>query len=162
MANQSAERFIKQVVAASCRKFKPDPYTVEMYKQKLSKWYLTDDEWSRAMSKFIADYLEEGLPPLPMLYGILRDCRLDRTPSGCAMIAFSMNGLRYVMAEPDPNCKPDVRNKLRPKRIDPSFPPTVPEGAEDVHLIIPPELQDKSKDQYYGSQVDDFVASVMP
>lgn len=159
--NQSAERFVKQVVALCCRRFKPDAYQVELFKQKLSKWYLTDEEWARAMSKLSADYTDEGLPSLSLIYSILKDCRLDKTPSGCAMLSFRMDGLFYILAEPDPNCKPDVRNKLKVKAVDPSYPPAAPDGAEDVRLIIPPELQDKTRDEYYAPVVDDLVASIV-
>lgn len=159
--NQSSERFVKQVVALCCRRFKPDQYQVELFKQKLSKWYLTEDEWARAMSKLSADYTDEGLPALGVIYGILKDCRRDKQTGGRAMLSFTLNGLPYVLAEFDPNCKPDVRNPLRPKPIDPQCPPAAPEGAENVHVIIPPDQQDKTQERYYGQQVDDLVASTL-
>jgi len=141
MANQSAERFVKQLVAFCCRRFKPDAYQVEAYKQKLSRWYLTEDEWARAMSKITADYSEEGLPPLPLIYTVLKSCQHEQIPSDPAMLTFRKGGLFYVLAEPDPGARPDVINKLKVKAIDPQCPPTAPEGCEDSRVILPPDKQ---------------------
>lgn len=136
MANQAAERFLKNLIAASCRRFKPDVIQVELYRSKLSKWYMSEDQWARAMSRFVAEYTDEGLPALPVVYAHLKAVQtdIDRTP-GLTMLSFRMDGLSCVLAEKDHD------GKLRPKRIDPANPPPLPHGATNGHVVIPPELK---------------------
>lgn len=128
MANQGAERFIKNLVAVSCRRFKPDVVQLELYRSKISKWYLTDEQWARAMSRLAAEYNDEGLPALSVVYGYLKGIQTDVDKGiGQFFLMFTLDGLRYAQRISDPSR---------------AF---APDGAQDIHMVIPPEMQQQDE-----------------
>lgn len=160
MANQSAERFVKQVVAFCCRRFKPDAYQVELYKQKLSRWYLTEDQWAAAMEKIERDYGDEGLPSLKYIYGFLVSVQdVRETDYQGTQQLFTRKGLRIVMATKDRDGK-----GWHPMKINPANPPALPPGATDEHIVIPQDLQARQDEQDYSKQITELteIAAEVP
>lgn len=65
----AVERFIVNLSAACGRRVQKE--TAELYLGKLSRWSLTDDQWSRACSIMIDRGLD-GMPQLPEIYATLK------------------------------------------------------------------------------------------
>lgn len=71
MANQAAIRFVKNLIAAFCQ-FKTTAETRDIYIEKLSKWYLSEDQWAKALSKIISESPNGNLlPQLGQIYPYL-------------------------------------------------------------------------------------------
>ena len=66
----ATERFIVNLAAACGRRVSPE--TSQLYLGKLSRWSLTDDQWSRACSLMIDRGLDKSMPELPEIYSVLR------------------------------------------------------------------------------------------
>lgn len=156
MANAASERFIKNLIAVSCRRFKPDSGQVEFYKSKLAKWYLSESQWAAAMSRFAADWAEEGLPPISLIYNYLKNVtsQIDKK-AGYPIMTVRINGVSHVLAEAD------MKGDLHPKRIDPGNLPTLPDYVTDPHLVLPDSMLARQDEADYRSQIDSLVGELM-
>jgi hypothetical protein len=122
--NKSAIRFVKGL-AAAFGKWRVSDETVEMYTEKLSNWRLTDDQWSRASSRIIAESTD--LPSLSDIYRYLRAAQesAGQTGKGPYFLSFTLQKLQWAQRISHPMDRPGL-----------------PEGAENVHLVVPMEEQD--------------------
>lgn len=95
----AAAKFVKQLVAA----FSQWPIakeTVDLYIEKLAKWYLTREQWDAALDKIVTERQEGNLPTLAEIYSYLRNERQSalRPPDDGAHIYFSdYEGRPYML-----------------------------------------------------------------
>ena len=115
------ERFIVNLSAAFSKRTTPE--TAQLYYQKLSKWNLTDDQWARALSVLVADCSD--FPKLNQIYPVLAAFNPRRAveTKNAIFQTFELGGLRVA------------------RKIDnPAYPPMLPSGATDEHIVIPDDL----------------------
>ncbi len=119
MANKAAESFLKRLVSSFCN-FKPMDDKIREYGEKLSKWWLRQEQWDRALEKMQADIQTEGLPALSVIYAYLKSVQ-DTTASGDGphFLLFTLRGNRHAAG-----C------------ADPRSPPKLPESSTDLHLAV--------------------------
>lgn len=132
MANAGATRFLKNLCAAYCRWSIADQ-TKEFYLERLSRWSLKPEQWSRALSRIIAEITDDSLPALGDIYKYLKAASAetgDEKGDHVAWLLFTLDGARYARRVPDP-----------------MHVPKLPIGATDPHLALPPSMQ------YRGDEV---------
>lgn len=129
MPNAGSDRFCGSLFAAVGGRVAAD--TKLLYKAKLAKWYLSDDQWARALSKIVYDLKSDdrgnvSIPTLADIYGYLKAVQSqDRPVAGIHWLTFDVRGYRYAM-------------RMR----DPQNPPRPPSGASNIHMVIDEGLQD--------------------
>lgn len=75
MANRAAIRFVRNLVAAFSR-WKVSDETIQLYTEQLSNFDdLTEDQWTRALSRIVADRQEPDIPTLGVIYEYLKNQR---------------------------------------------------------------------------------------
>lgn len=138
--NKAADRFCKGLFSAFGKWKTPDEVK-ETYTEKIGKWFLTDDQWARSLSRLVADF--EDLPPLSKIFEYLKASRAtgsEATDKIC--LTFRLEGRPYVLARDSGNRHPNTgKTMLAVLDVNPASPPRLPDGAEDVHLSIPPGRQ---------------------
>jgi hypothetical protein len=94
--NKAAIRFCKSLFAAFGR-WKTPEETKEVYTEKLSKWHLSDEAWSRALSEIISDHPDGDLPALGAIYPYLKRIK-DQVAlsSDWATQLFTLHGFRVA------------------------------------------------------------------
>jgi len=103
MANATAARFLKQLIAAFSR-FPVMESTKELYLQKLSSWRLTQAEWDIALDRIIETFRDdkgnsaENLPPLQVIYTHLKNAtyRAGSEGNGAWMTWEDSDGRRFA------------------------------------------------------------------
>jgi hypothetical protein len=126
MANQGAARFYKRLVGIKCGRFKVPEGTEFEYVERLSKWKLSQEEWSAALDLIADDKdLGEGLPQLVQIYPYLKRAEIKTGPTqGLIWQTFDLGGIHYAR-----------------KIQDPINPPAIPEGATNSRTHLPPEMR---------------------
>lgn len=115
--NQQAVRFVKNLTAAY-GKWRMGEETADLYLEKLEKWHLSPEEWSRATSRIIAE-ITDNLPALGVIYGYLKAAQATNKSRPCHWVLFDLAGRRYAI--PCPN---------------PSNPPLPPDSATNLELVV--------------------------
>ena len=120
------EKFIQDLCAAKGKK--PERETLELYRDKLSKWKLTGSQWDAALDSLLIDADIFGFPQLSHIYPHLKAASTTaREQKPVMFLSFTASdGRRYTIPH-QPGSKPEV-----------------PEGCTDGRLAIPQELQDYS------------------
>jgi hypothetical protein len=133
MANAGSDRFCGSLFASVGGRVAAD--TKLLYRAKLAKWYLSDDQWARALSRIVGDLksTDRGdviLPPLADIYTYLKAAQAeDRPAAGTHWLTFDVGVYRYAM------------------RIkDPAHPPEPPRTATNVHLVIDEGLEEQREE----------------
>ena len=120
------EKFIQDLCAAKGKK--PERETLELYRDKLSKWKLTGSQWDAALDSLLIDPDIFGFPQLSHIYPHLKAASTTaREQKPVMFLSFTApDGRRYTIPH-QPGSKPEI-----------------PEGCTDGRLAIPQELQDYS------------------
>lgn len=118
--NAACDRFLIGLFAAFPA---ADSSTRGLYRDKLSRWSLSDDVWARALSRVVGDYQGPFPPPLADLYRVLKDAERSAQPRG--------SGAWEVWTAPDGNGQRIAR------RIDlDRGTPAAPDGARDYGVLV--------------------------
>ena len=97
-----------------------DDSTRRLYAEKLSRWSLSDDAWSRALSRLVADH--QYLPTLAEIYPVLKRAEVQERPgstSGAWELWTDLSGHRQSR-------RVDLNQARQP----------LPDGASDYHLAV--------------------------
>lgn len=112
-----------------------------IYIEKLSKWHLSPDQWSSAVSKIIGE--EETFPKLASIFPYLKS-QLAPRDRGLGIETyfqmFTFNGRRYA------------------RRVNPMNQPPLPEGGSELHFVAPADKESGEVRQY---PVDALVESIL-
>ena len=100
--------------------------TRALYRDRISQWRLEPAEWISALDRILAETKEESLPQLETIYAFLRNATPGRASitRDCWLWYTTKEGARGVVKLKDPMTIPDV-----------------PEGATDIHVVVPPHLE---------------------
>jgi hypothetical protein len=149
--NKLAERFVRNL-RSSIGKWKMTDESFDLYVEKLSRWRLTSDQWSRATSKLINSNPEGELPTLPALYALLKSVQESEDPSSRSAIFFNFRAIgrdhsarvwddngtwRLMKVQRDDD-------GLKWKMVKTDKPFTAPADATDVRFTPPPEQKERS------------------
>lgn len=104
MANESAVKFVKKLVAVFS-KYPTAKETIQVYTEQLSKWHLTEAQWSDALSQIAeADRMDEKGNPdfsLPSLNEIYKYLRKQNKPKdntdNLGWLHFELNNHKYAV-----------------------------------------------------------------
>jgi len=149
MANKAADRFVLNL-RASIGKWKMPDETLALYQEMLGKWHLSEDIWRQALETIIEQNEKGELPPLAQIYPILKSAQ-SAVSAGDGAYAYFCYRLRdhdyaaKVWRDGETWRLMKVRrdekdhNRWWMEKSDQVARP--PEGATDVHLALPEELQ---------------------
>ena len=128
MGNVAADRFCTSLFASVGGRVNAD--TKLLYRAKLGKKYLTDEQWARTLSLIThnqtsTDRGDVILPPLGDIEMYIRQVQAqDRPAAGLHWLTFWHNGYHRAM-------------RVR----DPANPPKPPWDATEVHLVVDTQLE---------------------
>jgi hypothetical protein len=148
MANQAANRFVKQLIAAFSR-YPTSKETAELYAGKLSIWRLTQNEWDDALDKIIKEHQEENLPQLAEIYRFLRNqTAAAHSARDLGWLHFESGGLSYgvrvkydggLWVNHDVAYTDEHGNRMSVQR-NPGRSPQLPLGA--TNIVLTPDNMD--------------------
>lgn len=95
--NLSATRFVKNL-ASAFGKWKTTQDTIDLYIEKLSKWHLTDEQWSKALSRIVADRIDSDFPTIGLVCEYLKAQRsVPPENSDLGWMTWRLAGKSYSM-----------------------------------------------------------------
>jgi hypothetical protein len=164
----ASKRFVDNLIAAFGR-WKVTPDTIALYNEKLSKWHLTDDQWSRALSRIIADRPDNELPTLAVIYEYLKQAQAAdvRRGEGMASMTFQdasgrpmavrvkAEGGSWVNAPTSVGVRGGEQISLQ---AHPGCRPKLPEGALRVGVIPDKEAYAEDKSCSQAEALEAFTA----
>jgi hypothetical protein len=164
MANLAAAKFLKQLIGAIAR-FPVSVDTKEIYLAKISKWYLRQDQWDKALDILIQGERrqDENIPSLSEIYTALKNAQYSNSSVGNGALATfdlpngysgSMRVINYngVWVIADAMTRDSHGGEVHhQKYIGEAFALHIPEGAINVQ-VYPDNPADPKPEEIASSQ----------